>query len=102
MEMWEMKLFEALITEVRAHRVTNCKCWVFTLGRNQCLMDLRSANRIHTVYIDDHLVESDTFLHQYHNGEGIPEEQLTLMESCLETLNAEQQTCVRLFYLEQK
>ncbi len=24
------------------------------------------------------------------------------MESCLETLNVDQQTCVRLFYLEQK
>ncbi len=97
-----MQIFESLITKLRAHEVTNFKSWLYTLARNHCLMDLRTANRIHTVAIDEHLVESDAFLHQQHSGGGIPEEKLTLMESCLKTLNAEQQTCVRLFYLEQK
>lgn len=97
-----MEIFESLITKLRAHEVSNFKSWLYTLARNHCLMDLRSANRITTIDIDDHLVESDAFLHPYDGTEGIPEEQLALMESCLETLNSEQQMCVRLFYLEQK
>ena len=97
-----MQIFEALITKLRSHEVTHFKSWLYTLARNHCLMDLRTANRINTVDIDDHLMESDTVLHQNNSKGVIQEEQLTLMESCLETLNTEQQTCVRLFYLEQK
>ncbi len=97
-----MEIFESLITKLRVHEVANFKSWLYTLARNHCLMDLRTAKRISTVDIDDHLVESDAFLHQHHKGEGIPEKQLALMEACLETLNTEQQTCVRLFYLEQR
>lgn len=97
-----MQIFESLITKLRAHEVNNFKSWLYSLARNHCLMDLRIANRMNTVDIDDHLVESDAFLHQHHSGDGIPEEQLALMESCLEELNSEQRQCVRLFYLEQK
>lgn len=97
-----MEIFESLITKLRIHQVGNFKSWLYTLARNHCLMDLRTDKRINTVDIDDHLVESDAFLHQYHKREGTSEEQLALMEACLQTLNAEQQTCVRLFYLEQK
>ena len=97
-----MQIFESLISKLRIHEVTNFKSWLYSLARNHCLMDLRVANRINTVDIDEHIVESDLFLHQHHSGERVPEERLALMESCLDELNAEQQTCVRLFYLEQK
>ncbi len=97
-----MQIFESLITKLRVHEVSNFKSWLYTLARNHCLMDLRIASRINTVDIDTHIVESDIFLHQHHNGEQIPEERLALMESCLGELNAEQQRCIRLFYLEQK
>jgi len=97
-----MQIFESLITKLRTHDVTHFKSWLYALARNHCLMDLRSANRINTVDIDEHLVESDAFLHQNDSKADIREEQLALLESCLETLNMEQQTCVRLFYLEQK
>ncbi|GGG84373.1 DNA-directed RNA polymerase sigma-70 factor [Parapedobacter pyrenivorans] len=97
-----MQIFESLITKLRIHEVSNFKSWLYSLARNHCLMDLRIGNRISVVDIDEHLVESDLFLHQHDSGERIPEERLVLMESCLGELNAEQQTCVRLFYLEQK
>lgn len=97
-----MQIFEALITKLQVHEVNHFKSWLYTLARNHCLMDLRTANRIKVVDIEEHLVESDAFLHQYDNGNAIPEEQLVQMESCLAELNNEQQRCVRLFYLEQK
>lgn len=97
-----MQVFESLISKLRVHEVGNFKSWLYTTARNHCLMDLRLANRISTVDIDEYLVESDFFLHQYQNGEQVPEERLALMETCLSELNEEQQRCIRLFYLEQK
>lgn len=97
-----MQIFEALITKLRVHEVSHFKGWLYTLARNHCLMDLRIANRIKEVDIDEHLVESDAFMHQYDTGNTMPEEQLVRMETCLAELNEEQQRCVRLFYLEQK
>lgn len=97
-----MQIFEALIAKLRMHEVSHFKSWLYTLARNHCLMELRATNRIKTVDIDEHIVESDAFLHQYDKGNTIPEEQLEQMESCLAELNEEQQRCVRLFYLEQR
>ncbi len=97
-----MQIFESLITKLRMHEVTNFKSWLYTVARNHCLMDLRVTNRINTVDIDEHIVESDIFMHQYNNGETISEERLALMELCLSELGEAQQRCIRLFYLEQK
>ncbi len=97
-----MQIFELLVVKLKVHEVTHFKSWLYTLARNHCLMDLRIANRMNTVDIDEHIVESDIFLHQSSSDEGIPEDRLALMEACLEELNVEQQRCIRLFYLEQK
>ncbi len=97
-----MQIFEALIDKLRVHQVSHFKSWLYTLARNHCLMDLRVTSRIKNVDIDEHLVESDAFLHQYDEENRLPEEQLVRMEACLAELNDEQQRCVTLFYLEQK
>lgn len=97
-----MQIFESLISKLRVHEVSNFKSWLHTLARNHCLMELRKANRVTTVDIEEHVVESDVFLHQQNEGERNPEEQLALMESCLETLSDEQRRCITLFYIEQK
>ncbi len=97
-----MQIFESLISKLRVHEVSHFKSWLYTLARNHCLMDLRAANRINMVDIDEHIVESDVFLHQQTRGEQVPEDQLARMELCLETLSEEQRRCITLFYLEQK
>ncbi len=97
-----MQIFESLISKLRVHEVSNFKSWLYTLARNHCLMELRTASRMSLVDIDEHLVESDVFLHQQDGGERVPEERFALMERCMDELNAEQQRCIRLFYLEQK
>lgn len=96
-----MQIFESLVKKLRIHEVSNFKSWLYTLARNHCLMDLRAINRQNIVDIDDHMLESDHILHRYHSND-VHEEQLVLMESCLNELNEEQQRCIRLFYLEQK
>lgn len=96
-----MQIFESLIEKLRVHEVNNFKGWLYTLARNHCLMELRKRSRYTTVDIEDHVMESDVFLHQ-NQDEGVSEEEFAMMESCLNSLNEEQRRCIQLFYLEQK
>jgi len=97
-----MQIFEQLINKLRVHTVSNFKSWLYTFARNYCLMEIRVNNRLGTLSLEGNaFMENDAFMHQP-LGENVLEEQLSLMEQCMEQLNAEQQTCVRLFYLEQK
>lgn len=96
-----MEIFEELISKLRIHQVSNFKSWLYTVARNHCLLQVRAAGRMEMVSIEEQFVEIDDFLYPNDTTVG-REEQLSLMESCLQTLNEEQQRCVRLFYLEQK
>lgn len=96
-----MQIFESLIKKLRVHRVDNFKSWLYTVARNHCLMDLRSAGKNIEVPFDESFMENEELLHQ-DSSEVNREEQLQLMEACIEQLNAEQSVCVRLFYLEEK
>lgn len=95
-----MEIFELLIKKLRVHRVENFKSWLYTVARNHCLMQLRASEK-NLVDFDDSFMEFASIPHQ-DNKEDAKEEQLLLMEKCIEELNAEQQQCVRLFYLEEK
>lgn len=96
-----MQIFESLIAKLRVHEVTNFKSWLYTVARNYCLMDLRADSKQQLVDIDTYQAESDNILRQYNDGD-IQEDQLILMERCMDQLNEEQKQCIRLFYLEQK
>lgn len=105
-----MHLFEQLITDLRKHDVQQFQPWLHSVARNHCLMLIRkSQSQPKAVQIngsadheaDDYRIaslpsdETDSALFDR-------EEDLTRMEACLQTLPAEQQTCLTLFYLEQK
>lgn len=94
-----MQIFEQLVDKLRIHSVSNFKSWLYTLARNYCLMALRAAGKHQTVSLDAN-VENEGFLH--HDSDESQEVQLKLMEECMEKLPADQASCVRLFYLEQK
>ena len=99
-----MQIFEKLILAVKKHEVNNFKGWISVVARNHCLMALRSKkNKInqHSVEINEqHGVEMS---YQMHHDDG---EELDLkigkIEAALINLPKEQQTCIKLFYLEEK
>jgi RNA polymerase sigma factor (sigma-70 family) len=101
-----MHLFEQLVTDLRRHDVQQFQSWLHSVARNYCLMQLRRkqahpmAALLHDTAEgepDDLLLLTDT------EADGTElEEDLTRMEACLQTLPAEQRTCLTLFYLEQK
>lgn len=95
-----MQIFESLISKLRIHEVEYFRSWIYTFSRNHCLMQLRAKGK-EPLYIEDTFMESDHLMHQ-NNSEDLREEQLQLMEACIEKLKPEQQQVVRLFYLEEK
>jgi len=95
-----MQVFEELVQKLKKHEVDNFKSWLYTLAKNYCLMQLRSQKNRKTVSISPELMQNDEELHL--NGALQKEAEFKKLERCLQTLSAEQQQTVELFYLQQK
>ncbi|MBC7744233.1 MAG: sigma-70 family RNA polymerase sigma factor [Flavobacterium sp.] len=95
-----MQIFEQLITKLKIHNISNFKNWLYTLARNHCLMEIRSSGKHEFVPMEDHIMEKDAFAHL--DIDDTQEDDLNIMEKCLDQLAHEQKTTISLFYLEQK
>jgi len=95
-----MAVFEELVSKLKKHEPTHFKGWVYTVTKNYCLMQLRSASNIHSRTLDPELMQLTEEVHL--NGVFEKEENLNRLTECLETLSAEQKTSVELFYLQEK
>lgn len=102
-----MNLFEQLVTDLRRHEVQQFGPWLHSVARNYCLMQLRKnqahpkATLVTGVGAD---LDDEPIMRLSADDDDLSdlEEDLTLMEACLQTLPPEQQTCLTLFYLERK
>lgn len=95
-----MQIFEQLISKLRIHEISNFKSWLYTLARNQCLMDLRASGKYEHINLDDNFVEKADDFHLDLND--AKEQKINVMEKCMEKLPEEQRVCIDLFYLQQK
>lgn len=98
-----MQIFEKLTVSLKNHEVENFKSWLFVLSKNHCLMKLRSRqykNEKTAKDISDLNMENSMMLH--HNDEPVLEQNLSMLEKCIEELQSEQKKCVQLFYLDNK
>ena len=95
-----MAIFEELIPKLKNHEVVNFKGWLYTLAKNHCLMQLRSAKHFKISEIQIDLMQSAEEMHQYE----IPQraEDLNQLSKCMESLPADQKISVELFYLQNK
>lgn len=96
-----MHIFEELIAKLRVHEVDNFKSWLYVYSKNYCLMLLRKDKRVQQVDIEENLYESEQKLNSTPDSRW-QEQDFDKLEACMGTLNQEQQTCVRLFYLNQQ
>ena len=95
-----MQVFEKLIPDLKKHKIHYFKSWLYRVAQNACLMELRKNKSI-TKPLEENLMgnmENETELHQIEEKEAM----LTNMEHELDKLPAEQQKCIKLFYLERK
>ncbi|MBC7760081.1 MAG: sigma-70 family RNA polymerase sigma factor [Phormidesmis sp. FL-bin-119] len=95
-----MQIFEELVKKLKVHEVINFKSWLYTVSRNHCLMDIRSASKHEFVQIEEDVMENGAFVHL--NIDEAREGKLDVMEKCIEKLPPEQKETINLFYLEQK
>ena len=102
-----MNLFEQLVTDLRKHEVHQFGSWLHSVARNYCLMQLRKTQaHPKTALVTGTGADlDDEPIMQLSADEADKselEEDLTMMESCLQTLPYEQRTCLTLFYLDHK
>lgn len=94
-----INIFEELVPKLKKYEIDNFKGWLYQLAKNHCLMILRSKkNKPVNVDADImHLAEN------VHHDDAIEKEQdLNVMEYCIEQLPAEQKQAIQLFYLQEK
>ena len=92
------QIFLKAITELQKYKVDYFKSWLYMVAKNHCLMKLRDKN----VFVD--VADAKPFAEDSFDMAALQDKEkiLTLIEECLNDLNAEQKTCVTLFYLEKK
>lgn len=99
-----MQVFEKLLLKLAGQQIENFKSWLYVFAKNECLMHLRKAQR--TPVKAEMKINGQEFMENGHSvhpdSEDELEEDLNKLETCIGKLNEEQQTCIRLFYLEKK
>ncbi|GAB5527215.1 MAG: sigma-70 family RNA polymerase sigma factor [Roseivirga sp.] len=99
-----MQVFEKLLYKLTDQQVENFKSWLHVLTKNECLMQLRkqkTRGEDNPVELNGQaFMENEPVMHL--NGEEALEEDLSKLEVCIGKLKNEQETCIRLFYLEKK
>lgn len=92
------QIFLKAITELSKYRVEYFKSWIYMVAKNHCLMQLRDKN----IFIEPHENQQLQFEETDKTAIADKENTLKAMEIAIDELNAEQKTCVTLFYLKKK
>jgi RNA polymerase sigma factor (sigma-70 family) len=95
------QIFLKVIQELQKYKVEYFKSWLYMVAKNHCLMKLRDRQGKITIEVTDNLAikpDDETNMQALLENDHT----LDLMEVALKELNAEQQQCVTLFYLQKK
>jgi RNA polymerase sigma-70 factor (ECF subfamily) len=94
------QIFLKAITELQKYRVEYFKSWIYMVAKNHCLMQLRDKPGKNTIEVKDSIpaetdeTDKESLL--------LNEKTYEYMGEALKQLNADQQLCVTLFYMEKK
>ena len=94
------QIFLKAITELQKYRVEYFKSWIYMVAKNYCLMQLRDKPGKNTVEVKENIPaevnepDKENLL--------MNERTYQYMDEALKELNADQQLCVTLFYMEKK
>lgn len=96
-----MEMFEKLPQKIAKAEIGNFKNWLYTVSRNECLMDLRKKK------LDTGDLENAEIFTANEDEERLQaaykkEEELKALEVAISGLKDEQRVCIDLFYLKRK
>ena len=95
------QVFLKVIQELQKYKVQYFKSWLYMVAKNHCLMKLRDRQGKVPAELTDRLTATPG---EESNRQDLIQNEHTfeLLELALKELNAEQQQCVTLFYLQKK
>jgi RNA polymerase sigma factor (sigma-70 family) len=94
------QIFLKVINELHKYKVEYFKSWIYMIAKNHCLMQLR-GNKNSLVEINEQIITAEDITVNK-NDLIEKDELLNKMQEAIMRLNAEQQQCVNLFYLQKK
>ncbi len=97
-----MDVYELLYRKAKNHEVNHVSSWIYSIAKNECLMQLRKKKRTFSseeLYFYDSAVENEGLLHLFNDRE---ESKMLALHECLAVLKPEQKQCIVSFYLEKK
>jgi len=95
------QIFLKAITELQKYRVEYFKSWIYMVAKNHCLMQLRDKPGKNTIEVKENIpAETDETTDK--ESLLLNEKTYEYMGEALKELNADQQLCVTLFYMEKK
>ncbi|MCG8574579.1 MAG: sigma-70 family RNA polymerase sigma factor [Flavobacteriales bacterium] len=96
-----MNIFEKLHGKIKKSEISNFKSWLYSVARNECLMELRK-NKVKEADIDHALItKHDEGLEELKLSQ-LNETKFQLLEKAVGELKDEQKQCIELFYLKRK
>lgn len=95
-----MHIYQELLNKVPRHEIRQFRSWVYTLTKNYCLMQLRSARKHITINLEQHPIQSEDFSHL----DSVIEKEAAFkrLEKCIEKLPTDQKNSIKLFYYDNK
>lgn len=94
-----MDIFSKLPDKINKSEIQNFKNWLYSVSRNECLMNLRKK-KVESVDIEKTL-EKNSDLAEYELEEILKKEgKIQLLEKSILKLKDDQKTCIELFYLK--
>jgi len=90
------QVFLKALTEIPRYHVTYVKSWLYMIAKNHCLMVLRSKGQLRPLDEQRETEESEDALATIEDRERL----LDRIDEAVNELKPDQQTCIRLFYLE--
>ncbi len=94
------QVFLKAINELHKYKVEYFKSWIYMIAKNHCLMKLRDKGK-YSVEINERVMAAPAEAAEK-NAYIEKDKKLDNLAAALLQLNAEQQLCVTLFYLEKK
>lgn len=93
------EVYLLLLRRTKGKEIDNWKPWLYTVVKNYCLEQLRSrSNKLPKQLAADTVYSEEV----YHPTSESNEAEVQKLESCIEGLEADQQSCIRMFYLEKR
>jgi RNA polymerase sigma factor (sigma-70 family) len=92
------QIFLKVIHELQRYHVQYFKSWLYMIARNHCLMQLRKHDIKNVSELKENIADEGFMPQRLAEKENL----LTLVETSMNELNADQKTCITLFYLDKK